>query len=588
MCAVESRERKGYLVVKLNEVPKISLCILLGLQHYITMFGGTITYPYLLSNKMCINEQDPARGYLIATNLFCAGFATFIQTTFGIRLPIIQGPTFTFLIPTIAILDLPVWKCSTDDEITSKRANSTNMPQTVTNEEYDQVWQSRMREIQGAMIIASLTEVLIGCTGIMGLFLKYISPLSIIPTITLIGLSLFKEAAGSAGENWLISVLTIALMVLFSQYLTDASIPLPFHEQKHGFRWKRIKIFRIFPVLFTIIIVWSICAILTKTEMLPANNGARTDARITVLHNSPWIRVPYPFQWGIPSFTASAVLGFFAAVIASAIESVGDYYACARLCEAPPPPKHAINRGICFEGLGCLTSAIWGSGSGLTSYSENIGAIGITKVGSRRVVQTAAIIMIFLSIFSKFSGLFATIPVPIIGGMFMIMFSIITAVGLSPLQFIDLNSSRNLFIIGISIFTGISIPKWIAANPGAIDTGVQSIDQALSILLSTGMLIGGVVGFFFDNTLPGTDEERGIHKWIAVPTQDEKDTEEGLKSYDLPFGLHSFLQKYPIFSYLPISSTYANPPSDTSSIEKQAKSLNARESQSFSEDMTPV
>lgn len=62
------------------------------------------------------------------------------------------------------------------------------------------------------------------------------------------------------------------------------------------------------------------------------------------------------------------------------VESVGDYYACARLVGAPPPPKHAVNRGIGMEGLGCLLAGAWGTGNGTTSYSENVGALGITRV----------------------------------------------------------------------------------------------------------------------------------------------------------------------------------------------------------------
>ena len=79
-----------------------------------------------------------------------------------------------------------------------------------------------------------------------------------------------------------------------------------------------------------------------------------------------------------------------------------DYYACARLSGAPPPPVHAINRGIAVEGLGCVLAGLWGTGNGTTSYSENIGAIGVTKVGSRRVVQWGALIMIAFGLFSKF------------------------------------------------------------------------------------------------------------------------------------------------------------------------------------------
>ena len=69
-----------------------------------------------------------------------------------------------------------------------------------------------------------------------------------------------------------------------------------------------------------------------------------------------------------------------AGVLASMVESVGDYYACARLAGAQPPPKHAINRGIAAEGFGCFITGVFGTGNGTTSYSENIGAIGITRV----------------------------------------------------------------------------------------------------------------------------------------------------------------------------------------------------------------
>jgi len=84
-----------------------------------------------------------------------------------------------------------------------------------------------------------------------------------------------------------------------------------------------------------------------------------------------------------------------AGVLASIIESVGDYYACARLSGAPPPPRHAICRGIGMEGIGCLLTGAFGTGNGTTSYSENIGAIGITKVN---VAVIKVLIIIFISL----------------------------------------------------------------------------------------------------------------------------------------------------------------------------------------------
>ena len=89
-------------------------------------------------------------------------------------------------------------------------------------------------------------------------------------------------------------------------------------------------------------------------------------------------------QFGTPTVSAAGYVGFLAGTIASIIESIGDYYAAARISEAPPPPPHAINRGIAMEGLASIVSGLVGSGHGTTSYCTNIGAIGITKVSSQQ------------------------------------------------------------------------------------------------------------------------------------------------------------------------------------------------------------
>ena len=85
-------------------------------------------------------------------------------------------------------------------------------------------------------------------------------------------------------------------------------------------------------------------------------------------------------QWGTPTVSAAAVIGMISATIASMIESIGDYYACAKLAGAPPPPKHALNRGFGIEGFGCLMTGLWGTGTGTTSISQNIAVVGITRV----------------------------------------------------------------------------------------------------------------------------------------------------------------------------------------------------------------
>lgn len=82
----------------------------------------------------------------------------------------------------------------------------------------------------------------------------------------------------------------------------------------------------------------------------------------------------------MPTLSAASYMGMMAATLTSIIESVGDYYACARISGESSPPAHAVNRGIAIEGFGSLISGAVGSGGATTSYSQNVGAIGFTKV----------------------------------------------------------------------------------------------------------------------------------------------------------------------------------------------------------------
>ncbi|KAK7108978.1 hypothetical protein V1264_013101 [Littorina saxatilis] len=418
------------------------------------------------------------------------------------------------------------------------------------------MWQARLRELQGALLVASLFQVVVGFTGLVGALLNFIGPLTIAPTIGMIGLSLFDAASGKSQGQWWIALTTVALVAIFSQYMRNVNVPICGYRKGHGCFRTSFRFFALFPVLLAVIVAWLLCYIFTITDVFPSVESkkwgylARTDLQSDVIGKAPWFRFPYPGQWGMPTVSVEGVLGCLAAIIASIVESVGDYYACARLSGAPPPPGYAVTRGIGVEGITCLIAGAWGSGGGTTSYSENIGAIGITKVGSRSVVQVSGVIMIVMACVGKFSAIFVAIPEPVVGGLFLVMFGMVTAVGISNLQYVDLNSSRNLFILGVSLFVGLSLPKWLSspANANVIDTGSAVVDNIFTVLCSTSMFVAGAIAFFLDNTMPGTLEERGINKW-RLP-EDSKDQGELLKVYDLPL-IQSWLNKRSITKYLP-------------------------------------
>ena len=91
------------------------------------------------------------------------------------------------------------------------------------------------------------------------------------------------------------------------------------------------------------------------------------------------------------------------------------------------------------------------------------------------MIQFGAIVMMFVGVLGKIGALFVTIPDPIVGGVFMVMFGMIAAVGISNLQFADMNSSRNLFIVGFSIIFGLALPHYMNNHPNAVQTGVRKL-----------------------------------------------------------------------------------------------------------------
>jgi xanthine/uracil permease len=470
--------KKLDIIYGIDDIPPTGEAMALGLQHYLTMFGSTVAIPLIMSGPLGIANDPEKLGWLIGTMFFVSGIATLLQTTWGNRLPIVQGGTFSFLAPAIAICGMATLKESGFDV--------------------------KMQHIQGAVIVGGLIQMLVGYSGLVGRVLKYVGPVTIAPTIALIGLALYPFGAPEAGKHWGIGGLTILLIILFSQLL----------RKKH-------RVFELFPILLGMGGAWLVAAVLTATGVFPEGHPAFCS--LDKVAAADWVRVPMPFQWGMPVFSVAAIVGLLAGVVASIVESIGDYYACARLAGAPIPTQKVVSRGIGMEGVGGLIAGVFGTGNGTTSYSENIGAIGLTRVGSRRVVQWGAAIMIMLGMVAKFGALFTTIPQPIVGGMYCALFGMIAAVGLSNLQFVDMNAPRNLFIVGFAFFMGLSMPVYMGDHPMVIES-VPWLADILNTLGKTGMAVGAFIALLLDNIVPGTREERGLTAWqVQEDTSTEAD-----------------------------------------------------------------
>lgn len=486
--------KSGWILYPIGSKPKWPLALLLGIQQYLTMFGATVLIPFIIGGAIGMPQDKLA--LLISTMFFASGICTLIQQSpIGNRLPVVQGGTFSFLGPAFAIIGM----------VAGKKLTGVD------------VWQIQMQELAAAIMIASLVEIFLGYTGLIGHVKSIISPIVIGPTIAMIGLSLFSIGAPWMATNWIISLVTLVALILYSQVFSIQS-----------------KIFLMFPVLLAIITGWLVALIGTLTGIIPPDNAAYLKPEL--IASASWFSLEpmMPFKWGFPDFSSSTlwagVFGMLAGYLASMVESIGDYYACARIAEAPVPTRKMISKGLGAEGLGCFIAGILQTGNGTTTYSENIGSIGLTRVASRRVIIAGAVAMLIIPICGKFGACLATLPKPVVGAMFVGLFGMIASVGLSNLQIVNLNNSRNLFIVGLSFFCGLSVPyhfnPMLSANAVPIAWGdpgtfFNTLGNILQAILTTGMAVTAVVAIILDNFLPGaTKAERGLESWEKEATDE--------------------------------------------------------------------
>ncbi|KAH3696052.1 hypothetical protein DPMN_083514 [Dreissena polymorpha] len=309
--------------------------------------------------------------------------------------------------------------------------------------------------------------------------------------------------------------------------------------------------------MLSIIITWGVCAILTRVgyfseDPMEMSYRARTDIRTNIIFSTPWFYFPYPGQFGKPLFNTTIFIGFLATVVSSIFESIGDYHAVAQLSLVPPPPKSAVNRGILIEGIGSVISGALGAGHATTSSTANLALIGITKVASRSCLVATGVISMGLSVIGKLGAVLSTMPDPALGGAMFVSFGIMVAIGCFSLRSVDMRSYRNMAVFGISLYVGLVIPDWLDRNPKGFDIGSETANQIVKGILGSPMFLGGFVSIILDNTVKGSEEERGMHsrRKTYVDFHNAKVTVTQSEVYDLP-GVDKLAEKFSWIYRLP-------------------------------------
>ncbi|KAK6123398.1 hypothetical protein DH2020_042856 [Rehmannia glutinosa] len=501
--------------------------ILLGFQHYIVMLGTTVIIPTALVPQMGGGNEEKAQ--VIQTLLFVAGLNTLLQSWFGTRLPVVIGGSYTFVAPTISIILSGRW--SDPDPISVCDLDSIAVCI------FDR-FRKIMRATQGALIVASTIQIVLGFSGLWRNVARFLSPISVVPLVALTGFGLYEFGFPGVAKCVEIGLPELILLVVFSQYL-----PHLIKSGKH--------IFDRFAVLITVVIVWIYAHLLTVGG---AYNGAapktqascRTD-RAGLIDAAPWISVPYPFQWGAPSFDAGEAFAMMTAAFVALVESTGALIGTSRYASATPLPPSILSRGVGWQGVAILLSGLFGTANGSSVSVENAGLIAMTRVGSRRVVQISAGFMLFFSVLGKFGAVFASIPAPIVGALYCLFFAYAGGGGLSFLQFCQLNSFRNKFILAISIFLGLSVPQYFneytaIKGYGPAHTSGRWFNDIVNVPFFIRSVCGGVLAYFFDNTLDKKDpqirKDRGKHWWDKFRAFKTDSRSE--EFYSLPFNLNKY------------------------------------------------
>ncbi|XP_052058406.1 solute carrier family 23 member 2-like [Mytilus californianus] len=570
---MEGRRTLSGLQYKVEDNPPWITTVFLAFQHYLMLLSSNLATPGLVAITICARGDVEVASILLGNMLFACGICTVIQFFFGVRLPIVQCPQYAYVVPAIVLTSFDEWKCP-DISASSNKSNVviTNFTLgNLTDSKEEPYWQQRLNMITGSLMVASVFEIVLGASGILTVLLRFIGPLTVAPTIMMMGLGVLQPGYELAGSHWGIAFGTMAMIVMLSECIPKFKVSLPCQfiltakqdtcTKKEKHKKTEIVAHKMFSVIISVSFMWLLCYILTITDVFPDSEDrygyhARTDVRDNQLKTAPWFSFPYPGKFGMPTFNSGLLIAFIGGVFTSTIESIGDYYTCARIAGAVPPPPSAVNRGILIEGIDCIVAAAVGAGFGVTSCSQNIGAISLTKVGSRRVVLVAGILMMIFGCFNKFSTLMVTIPDPIVGASFIVLFGVLAAVGASNLQYVDLNSTRNMVVFGISLFMGFALPIWTQQNEVIFKQGDGNGKQVLLALLGNSMFMACFTALLLDNVIPGTDQERGILSWRELTKEHLDDKENfSLRTYDLPFGM-SKIKSWSWARYIPFSPTF--------------------------------
>ncbi|XP_010610166.1 solute carrier family 23 member 3 isoform X1 [Fukomys damarensis] len=509
------------------------LSCLLALQHFLVLASLLYAFHLLLLCSLPPGGLSYSPAQLLASSFFACGVSTVLQTWTGSRLPLVQAPSLEFLIPALVLTSQKLPKAIQ----TPGNVSLTMYPCRGPGCHGLESWNTSLREVSGAVVVSGLLQGILGLLGGPGCVFAHCGPLVLAPSLFVAGLSAHREVAHFCSAQWGLAFLLILLMVICSQHLGSCQVPsCPWRSSLAASTHVHTPAFRLLSVLVPVACVWILAAPL-GLSVIPLQLSAAVEA--------PWFWLPHPGEWDWPLLTPRALAAGISMASAVSTSSLGCYALCGQLLHWPPPPPHACNRGLSLEGLGSVLAGLLGSPLGTASSFPNVGTVSLFQAGSRRVAHLVGLLCMGLGLSPRLVKFLTTIPLPVLGGVLGVTQAVVLSAGFSSFHLADIDSGRNVFIMGFSIFMALLLPRWLREAPAPLNTGWSPLDVLLRSLLTQPIFMAGLLGFLLENTISGTRLERGLGQGLpsSFTAQEvqklQKSREKTVQEYGLPFSIQN-------------------------------------------------
>ncbi len=411
---------------------------ILGVQHMFAMFGATVLVPALT-------------GLSVSATLLFAGLGTLLFHFLTKRkVPAFLGSSFAFIGGYQAIAPM----------LEDGTANTQMLPYACFGV-----------ALAGLMyVILSALFKVFGTKKVM----RYFPPIVTGPVIICIGLTLSSTAITNCRDNWAIALIAIAIVV-------GCNI------------WGKGMV-KIIPILLGVVASYVVGAITGNVDF-------------SKVHEAAWLGLPFKMEDTVfslignadTSLIISSIITIMPIALATMIEHIGDVCAISSTVERNYLADPGLHRTLLGDGLATSLAALFGAPAN-TTYGENTGVLALSRVYDPRVIRIAAGLAVLLSFCPKFAALISAMPVATMGGVSMVLYGMISAVGVRNVveNKVDFTSSRNVIIAALIMVLAIGITY---SEAGAVRIGSVSL---------SGLAVAAIVGILLNAVLPGKDYEFGI------------------------------------------------------------------------------